>query len=86
MMSPLSRCFLLTALIAAPAFLAACSHHRHDYDRDSRVVVVDDRGYRHEGYDDERGEWHGGYYDERNGYHEDERDWHRHHGDDRDRR
>ena len=42
-----------------------------------RVVIVDERGYRHEGYYDERRGWHGGWYDERHAFHEDAREWRR---------
>jgi hypothetical protein len=65
----------LGILIGSSACLGAC--HHHDDDR-PRAVIVDDRGYRHEGYRDEHG-WHGGYYDERHEFHDDPHEWHYEH-------
>ena len=50
-------------------------HHHHDYDDRRGVVIVDERGYRHEGYYDDRRRWHGGYYDDRREFHEDAPEW-----------
>ena len=73
--------WLAAALLAGTYTVGCIHHHHHDYDDYDRVVIVDDRGWHHEGYYDRDRYWHGGYYDEHRGYHEDARDWHR----DRDR-
>lgn len=49
-----------------------CVHHHHPTE-----VVVDEHGYRHEGYYDADHHWHGGWYDEHNGFHDDPYDWKR---------
>jgi len=64
------------ALIFGGLSLSACHHHdRDDVARRDRVEIVDERGFRHQGYRDERGYWHGGWYDERREYHNDPDDW-----------
>ncbi|HEY2585092.1 MAG TPA: hypothetical protein VGI81_04940 [Tepidisphaeraceae bacterium] len=60
-------------LFAAGAVTIGCAHHHHD---DDHVVVVDEHGYRHEGYYDADHHWHGGWYDEHHGDHDDPHDWH----------
>jgi hypothetical protein len=68
------------AAVTGVLFVGACDHHHHD-DRDDREVrreqirVVDDRGFRHEGYYDDRHDWHGGYYDEGRVFHDDPHEW-----------
>lgn len=64
------------ALVAAATCAGAC-HHHHDYDNRDRVVVVDEHGYRHEGYYGPDRHWHGGWYDEHSAYHDDPYDWRR---------
>ena len=69
----LSRFLVALPLVAGSAVTIGCAHHHHDEDQ---VVVVDEHGYRHEGYYDRDHNWHGGWYDEHHGYHEDPHEWH----------
>ena len=69
--------FWLPALSLGTLLLAGCSHgHHHEEDAPQSVVLMDEQGYRHEGYYDRSHNWHGGYYDERHEYHSDAHDWH----------
>lgn len=70
----LSSSLTLSALLVGSMFLGACAwHHHHDNDR---TVVVDEHGWRHEGFYDENRHWHGGYVDDRGEHHVDPEDWH----------
>lgn len=62
----------MPALVVGGMSLGACVHHHDD-----GVVVVDEHGFRHEGYYDADRHWHGGWRDEHNVYHEDPYDWRR---------
>ncbi|HZL34693.1 MAG TPA: hypothetical protein VFC78_05235, partial [Tepidisphaeraceae bacterium] len=65
----------LPALSVGTLLLAGCGHEHHQ-DQPQSVVLMDDSGFRHEGYYDQSHGWHGGYYDERHAYHPDAHDWH----------
>ncbi len=54
--------------------VSACEHHHHW--EENHVAVVDEHGWRHEGYYDADKHWHGGYYDEKHEFHNDAADWH----------
>lgn len=64
-------------MLAAPMFLGACEEEHHHHHDEDRTVVVDEHGWRHEGYYDEGRRWHGGYADDRGIRHEDPDDWRR---------
>ena len=61
------------AVIMAGSYLVGCAHHHHEGEH---VTVLDDRGYRHEGFYDENHRWHGGYDDDQHVHHDDPDDWH----------
>jgi hypothetical protein len=65
----------LSAALAGSMFLGACDWHHHHHDED-RTVIVDEHGWRHEGFYDENHAWHGGYVDDHGEHHDDPADWH----------
>lgn len=67
--------FAFAAFGMAAWLLVGCGHGHYHREPDS-VVLLDDQGFRHEGYYDEEHHWHGGYYDQRHEFHADARDWH----------
>lgn len=68
-----SGLFCVLPLVAGGVFAAGCVHHHHD--DEGHVVLVDEHGYRHEGYYDRDHHWHGGWYDEHHAFHDDPHDW-----------
>jgi len=62
----------LSAVLVGFMLLNACYwHHPHE----DRTVIVDEHGWRHEGFYDEHHAWHGGYVDDHGLRHDDPEDW-----------